>query len=295
MEAIVLSIDKLQDKIRKLKNPAVVDFSVPMELVPPYLLESEGAYLPAYERYCTELMEALKNTVPAVRFSFDYFALLGSGGMDALKRVLLNAGEKGYYVFLDGPEMLSVHSASYAAGALLGGDYAFDGLILVSYIGSDGLRPYIDSLKTCDKDLFAVVRTANKTAPELQDLLSGSRLVHLARADTVNRYAEPFVGKYGYSRVSVMAGASSADSLRNLRTKYKALFLLLDGFDYANTYAKFCAGAFDKLGHGAAACIGTSVTGAWKAEEADGWQFAQQAVAAAERMKKNLSRYVTVL
>lgn len=288
-----MAVDKLQDKIRKMKNPTVIDFSVPTELVPPYLLESEGSYLPAYERFCMELLEALRATVPAVRFSFDYFALLGSGGVDALKRVLLCACKLGYYVFLDGPEMLSAHGASHGANTLFSADYSFDALILVSYIGSDGLLPYIDRMKNCEKDLFTVVRTANKTAPELQDLLSGSRLVHLARADVVNRYAEAFVGRYGYSRVSVMAGASSADSLRNLRTKYKGLFLLLDGVESSNI--KHCSPAFDKLGYGAVACTGASVTGAWKAEDGDGWQFAQQAVTAAERMKKNLAKHVTVL
>lgn len=290
-----MAIDKLQNNIRKRKNPAVIDFTIPFDLLPPYLLESEGSYLPAYERYCMELLEAIKTTVPAVRFSFDYFALLGSEGVSSLKRVLAAAEEMGYYVFLDGPEMLSVHGASCAAEILFCDAYSFDGLISVSYIGSDGLVPYVTKMTDCDKDLFTVVRTANKTAPELQDLLSGSRLVHLARADVVNRYADRFVGRYGYSRISVVAGASSADSLKNLRSKYKGLFLFLDGFDYSAAYAKFCAGAFDKLGHGAVACGGTSVTGAWKAEDSDGWQFAQQAVAAAERMKKNLAKYVTVL
>ena len=290
-----MSIDKLQDRIRKTKNPTVIDLSVSPELLPTYLLESEGSFLPAYERFCEELLEALRPSVPAVRLGFDYFALLGAGGMEALRRVIQSAKNKGYYIFMDGPEMLSTHAATLAAETLLTEDYLFDGLILVSYIGSDGIRPYIDRLKASGKDLFVVVRTANKTAPELQDLLTGSRLVHLARADVVNRYAEPFVGRYGYSGVSLVAAASSADSLRNLRAKYKTMFLLLDGYDYANSNAKNCANAFDKLGHGAVVCAGASVTGAWKAEGGEGWRFAECSVAAADKMKKNLTRYVTVL
>ena len=292
-----MAIDKLQDKIRKLKNPAVIDFSITPDLLPPHILQSEGSFLPAYERFCMELMGALKATVPAVRFGFDYFALFGPEGLNVLQRVTAAAREQGYSVFLDGPEMLSGHGAACAANILLcdGGTFIYDGLILVSYIGSDGLRPYIDKLKSSGKDLFMVVRTANKSASELQDLLTGSRLVHMARADMISRYVDSLVGKCGYSSLSVMAAASSADSLRNLRSKYKSLFLLLDGYDYTNANAKNCANAFDKLGHGAAVCAGLSVIGAWKAEESDGWQFAQQALAAAERMKKNIGRYVTIL
>ena len=292
-----MAIDKLQDKIRKTKNPLVVDFSISPEYLPPYLLESEGDFLPAYERFCMELLGALKNLIPAVRFGFDYFALLGPDGTAALMRVMTAAKNMGYYVFLDGPEMLSPHSAAVAAEKLFGEacPYACDGLVLISYIGSDGLRPYLDRLKATEKDLFVVVRTANKSAPELQDLLTGSRLVHLARVDTVNRYAEAFVGKYGYSKVSLMAAAASGDSLRNLRAKYKELFLLVDGFDYAATNVKNSANAFDKLGHGAIVCCGASVTGAWKSEGDEGWKFAELAASAAERTKKSIARYVTVL
>ena len=140
-----------------------------------------------------------------------------------------------------------------------------------------------------------VVRTANKSAPELQDLLAGSRLVHAAAADHVNRYGTGTEGRFGYTQVGVLAAASSAESLRTLRTKYPRLFLLLDGYDYPNANAKNCSHAFDKFGHGAAACSGTGITCAWKQTESDGSDWLVHAQAAADRMKKNLTRYVTIL
>ena len=94
---------------------------------------------------------------------------------------------------------------------------------------------------------------------------------------------------------AAVLNASSADSLRNLRTKYPKLFLLLDGYDYPNANAKNCSNGFDKFGHGAAACVSDSVTSAWKQAESDGSDFVTHAVAAAERMKKNLTRYIQVL
>ena len=92
-----------------------------------------------------------------------------------------------------------------------------------------------------------------------------------------------------------MAAASSADSLRSLRAKYKNIFLLLDGCDYPNANAKNCSFAFDSLGHGAAACAGLSITAAWRDQETTGTEYVSQAVSAAERLKRNLTRYVTVL
>ena len=53
--------------------------------------------------------------------------------------------------------------------------------------------------------------------------------------------------------------------------------------------------AFDKLGHGAIACAGFSVTAAWDTDTSDGTDYVERAVQAAERMKKNLLRYITIL
>ena len=36
-----MSIDKLQEKIRKMKNPSMVDFSVDLDQIPPHILEEE--------------------------------------------------------------------------------------------------------------------------------------------------------------------------------------------------------------------------------------------------------------
>ena len=83
--------------------------------------------------------------------------------------------------------------------------------------------------------------------------------------------------------------------LKKLRDRYKSLFLLIDGYDYPNANAKNCSFAFDKLGHGAIACADCSITAAWKAAESDGVDYIDCALQAAERMKKNLLRYITVL
>ena len=103
------------------------------------------------------------------------------------------------------------------------------------------------------------------------------------------------MGKAAYSRLAVMAGANSADSLRQLRMKYPKLFLLVDDLDYPGCNAKNCSHAFDQFGYGAVCCSGTSITMAWKNAKTDGIDFAAQALAAAERMKTNLTRYTTIL
>ncbi len=291
-----MSIDLLQDKIRKRKNPSVIDFSIQWSCLPPHLTEQEGSRLKAYGRFCRELMDTLKETVPAVRFSFDAFALLGGEGIGLLQQLLKEAGEMGYYVILDGPQILSPWAADRAAEALLASEeYVCDGLLISPYIGSDSMKPFLPLCKDQEKDLFVVVRSPNKSALELQDLLTGSRHVYGAAAEIVNRFGEQILGKCGYSRICAAASAGSPDSLRNLRMKHNRMFLLVDGLDYPSGNAKNCSYAFDRFGHGAVVCAGPSVTAAWMEAESDGRNYAELALQAAERMKKNLTRYVTVL
>lgn len=290
-----MSIDKLQEKIRKMKNPTVLNLDLLPENIPPHILNAAHNFLDAYKQFSRSLLEGLKEIVPAVRFDFSAFALYGGEGLDVLCEMLTCAKESGYYILLDGVEALSARSADCAADILFAKDcrWYFDGLIITAYIGSDAIKPYVAKLGDSGKALFVTARTANKTAPETQDLLTGSRLAHEAKTDIVNRFAESHVGRCGYSQIAVMGAASSSDSLRKLRTKYKYLFLLLDGCDYPNANAKNCSFAFDRLGHGAAACAGASIAAAWQQEESD--DYVACALGAAERLKKNLSRYVTVL
>jgi len=213
-----------------------------------------------------------------------------------LSQLLAEAGELGYYVLLDGPQILSPWAADRAAETLLGGgEYACDGLLISPYIGSDSIKPFLPYCKDGEKDLFVVVRSPNKSAVELQDLLTGSRHVYTAAAEIVNRFGEQIIGKSGYSRICAAASAGSPDSLRNLRMKHNRMFLLVDGLDYPSGNAKNCSFAFDRFGHGAVVCAGPSVAAAWKETESDGTNYTELALQAAERMRKNITRYVTVL
>lgn len=290
-----MSIDVLQEKIRKTKNPSMVDLSLNAADLPAHIRSGNPAE--DYGKFCRELLEKLKGTVPAVRVGFTAFAILGPKGLEELTAVLKYAKDLGYYVALESPYILSPMMASGVAAAVFGANalYPCDGLIIGAYPGSDVIKPFLPYVKEGKKDLFPVVRTSNKSAPEIQDLLSGSRLVHAAAADQINRFGSDNTGKFGYARVSVVAGANAPESLRALRSKYPRLFLLIDDMDYSGCNAKNCSYAFDKFGHGAVVCAGPTITQAWKAAGTDGTDYLEQALAVAERMKKNLTRYTTVL
>ena len=290
-----MSIDLLHEKVRKLKNPSMIDFSVKAECIPAHLLEEEGSFLAAHVRFCRELMAALNGFVPAVRYSFGDFALLGPEGLRQLGALLKEASELGFYVLLDCPECLTPWSAQRAADTILGGeDYPCDGVTVSPYIGSDAVRPFVPYCKDQGKDVFVILRTPNKSAAELQDLMTGTRLVHQSAADIVNRLGENILAKCSYSRMGAVVSATSPASVRNLRAAHPGVYMIVDGLDYPGGNHKNCAAAFDRFGYGAVACAGASVTAAWREAE-EGADYIECALQAAERMMKNLNRYVTIL
>ncbi|MBQ8768577.1 MAG: hypothetical protein IJZ15_02865 [Oscillospiraceae bacterium] len=288
-----MSIDKLHDKIRKMKNPSMLDLTAAADAIPAHI--DQGSAVENYAFFCRELMNGLKDSMPAVRFRFDAFALMGGEGLAALSALMQEAQDLGYYVLLDAPGILTPEDAQMTADTIFGGEaFPCDGLLISPYIGSDAIKPFLSYCKA-DKDLFVVVRSANKTAMELQDLMTGTRLVHTAAMDIVNRHGETIFGKNGYSRVCAVVSAGAPNSIRAIRSGYKFTYLLVDGLEYPSGNHKNCSYAFDRFGYGAVVCAGTSITAAWKENGTDGTDFVAQAVEAADRMKKNLQRYVTIL
>lgn len=291
-----MSVDLLHEKVRKLKNPSIIDLTVKPDLLPTHLIGEEGSEVKAYGRFCRELIDGLAGLVPALRFPFGNFALYGGEGMALLSDLLKMAKKKGFYVVLESPAFSSPWGAERAAEMLFGGEsYPCDALIISPYIGSDGIRPFLPYCKDNNKALFVIVRSPNKSALELQDLMTGSRLVHGAAAELVNRHGEGILSRSAYSQVGALVSAGAAQSLKTLRTKYNRMYLLVDGLDYPSANAKNCSNAFDRFGYGAVVCAGPSVTAVWKETESDGTDYVSQAVQAAERMKKNICRYITIL
>ena len=291
-----MSIDYLQDKIRKTKNPSMISLELPASSLPPQIVAQAENTADAYAIFFDAILDGLKGSVGAVRVPWGMFTLLGIRGMEALSKVLKKARDLGYYILLDGLDFSTPAAAEMVAEVVFGGEmWPCDGVVVPVYLGSDSIKPFLEHCKDKKKDIFVQVKTSNKSAPELQDLRTGSRQVHTAAMDLVNRYGEALVGKFGYSCVAAIVGAGAPDAIRTMRAKYQRVFFMTDGYDYPNGNAKNCSFAFDRLGHGAVSCAGSSVTAAWQQAESDGSDFVEQAVEAALRMKKNLTRYVTIL
>ena len=274
-----MSIDVLQEKIRSMKNPVMVGLDPYLPILPRHIvrdaLEEHGqtprGAAAAYTRFCTELLDALRGVVPAVKLQSACFEALGADGIAAMQTLSRYATDQGFYVLIDSMRGDVGSVAEIYAQAMFGTVpigwtahrvYACNALTVNGYLGSDGVRPFLPYCKHDEKSIFLLLKTSNKSSREVQDLLSGDRVIYTAMADLAMRWSEGLFGRNGYSQIGAVVGATYPQTLRLLREKYDRLFFLVPGYGaQGGTARNYCA----------------------------------HAVAAAEKMKQDLAEYVTVL
>lgn len=305
-----MAVDVLQEKIRKQKNPTMLCLSPSVSALPPHIVrlqtELHGQTLKAAAEscrvFCCGLLDALRDIVPAVSVVSGAFFALGADGVAAMQEVLRYAQELGYYVLLDLSRADLWNAAEDLAqacfGALSVGEntftpYACEGVLLNGYLGSDAVKPFTEFCAG-GKNVFLTARSSNKSAREVQDLLSGDRVVYQVMADLAMRWSGGLFGAHGYSQIGIVAGATNRQVLETLRRKYDRLFFLVPGYGAQGAGAKDAQFAFDRMGHGAVIMAGRSICNAWQ-KSGCGEEYQTAAVEAAGKMKKQLLSYITVM
>lgn len=307
-----MSFDRLQEKIRKLKNPTVVGLDARLEYIPPQLVTQcmeeygetlEGAAQAVF-RYNCALMDALQGIVPAVKPQSAYYELLGWQGMRALADTISYARERGYYVIADVKRgdigsTAQAYSEGWLGKSKVGGKLlpAFDAdcVTINGYMGSDAIAPFLKIAQEEDKSVFVLVKTSNPSSGELQDMVAGDRLVYTVMGDLVNRLGSGTEGERGYQTLGAVVGATYPAELKELRRRLEKVFFLVPGYGAQGGTAQDVAGAFDRFGWGAVINSSRGILCAWKKAENGAERFQDAARAAAETMRDDIKKYVTIV
>ncbi len=159
--------------------------------------------------------------------------------MLALHQCVLHARSKGLIVIMDGKRNDIGSTAEAYAQAYLGemvtGETAeapwdADALTINAYLGSDGVDPFLKVAAARDRGVFALVRTSNPSAGEIQDLISGNRPIYRHVADLVASWAAPHRDSSGYSLLGAVVGATYPEQLSELREAMPGVTFLVPGF-----------------------------------------------------------------
>jgi len=311
-----MSFTRLQKRIDELKNPTVVGLDpdlahIPEEILGKYIAELgetlEAAAL-AVAEFNGGLIDAICDIVPAVKPQSAYYEMLGPFGIVTLKKTCEYAGKKGMYVILDGKRndigsTAAAYSAAYLGKVKIGSKeympFNADALTVNAYLGSDGIKPFIETAVMYDKAVFALVRTSNPSAGELQDKHIKkseknttdplSETLYTAIGDLMEEISKDTIDEYGYTRVGAVVGATYPKEAEFLRKRLKNTFFLVPGFGAQGGSAAEAAYAFDENGKGAIVNSSRGIIAAWKKRGGD---YAAAAREEALKMRDELRKEI---
>ena len=302
-----MSLNPLIEKIIEMKNPTVAGLDPKLDYVPQYIRTRcfekygrtlEGAAEALYE-FNTGLIDALCDIVPAVKPQMAYYEMYGWQGVRTFARTVEYAKSKGMYVITDGKRNdIGATMEAYAAGHLgitdIDGEqiaaFGADALTVNGYLGTDGIDPLLKVCAALDKGIFVLVKTSNKSSGELQNLpLEGGESIYGRMACMCDEWGRELPGKYGFTGVGAVVGATYPEQLTELRKAHPSIFFLVPGYGAQGGGAKGLAGAFNKEGLGAVVNSSRAIMCAYKKEGCDEADFAGAARREALRMKDDIN------
>ena len=281
-----MSFVRLQERIDELRNPAVVGLDPDLEHVPAEIMDRhisergenlEAASLAVYE-FNTGLIDALCDIVPAVKPQSAFYEALGPYGVLTLSKTCDYARAKGMYVILDGKRNDIGSTAVAYSNAYLGvtkvGEtehlpFYADALTVNAYLGSDGIKPFIENAVKYDRAMFALVKTSNPSAGELQDKLIGNDTVYTVAGDLIEDIARDTIDKFGYTCVGAVVGATYPQEAEFLRKRLSNTFFLVPGYGAQGGSAADVVYSFDDNGRGAIVNSSRAIIAAWKKRGGD--------------------------
>ena len=261
-------MDQLIEKIKEKNNPTVAGLDPKLDYVPEEMKRDafavygetfEGAAAAILE-FNKALINALYDIVPAVKPQSAYYEMYGIAGIKCLHETIAYAKKKGMYVILDAKRgdigaTSEAYAKAYLGETTLGSAStpAFDAdcMTVNPYLGTDGVKPFVEQCAAHNKGIFVLVKTSNPSSGELQDLRADGGYIYEHVADLVKDWGGSVMGKYGYSSVGAVVGATYPEQAEALRRRMPHTYFLVPGYGAQGGQAKDVAKSFNADGLGA--------------------------------------------
>lgn len=307
-----MSFDRLIAKIIETKNPTVVGLDPKLDYVPEYIknkyFEEDGFTLKAAAKaifkFNQKIIDEICDIVPAIKPQAAYYEMYGHYGIKTLEKTIRYAKLKGMFVITDGKRndigaTMEAYTAAHLGSVKISDTecepFGADALTVNGYLGSDGIDPLLEVCKEKDRGIFVLVKTSNKSSGELQDKLIDGTPVYAVMGDMCEKWGNEQIGKYGYSSVGAVVGATYPEQLSELRKRLPHTMFLVPGYGAQGGGAQGIAGAFDENGLGAIVNSSRAVMCAYKNEENCPEQdFAKAARREAVRMREDITSYINL-
>ena len=276
-------IQKLISNIQKTKAPIVVGLDPMLNYIPQQVKDKafqeygetlEGA-AEAIWQYNKEIVDCTWDLIPAVKPQIAMYEQFGIEGMKAFKKTVDYCKSKGLVVIGDVKRGdIGSTSAAYATGHLgkvqVGSKTysAFDEdfATVNPYLGSDGIKPFMDVCKEEKKGLFILVKTSNPSSGEFQDQLINGKPLYELVGEKVAQWGEECMGDQ-YSYIGAVVGATYPEMGKVLRKVMPKSYILVPGYGAQGGKGADLVHFFNEDGLGAIVNSSRGIIAAYKQEK----------------------------
>ena len=277
-------INKLVSKIKKMGAPVVVGLDPMLNYVPEFVQKKafeeygetlEGA-AEAIWQFNKAIVDQIYDIVPAVKPQIAMYEQFGVPGVAAYKKTVDYCKSKDLVVIGDVKRGdIGSTSAAYAVGHLgkvtVGSKKiaAFDEdfATVNPYLGTDGIKPFVDVCKEEKKGIFVLVKTSNPSSGEFQDKLIDGKPLYELVGEHVAKWGEDCVGSCGYSEVGAVVGATYPEMGKVLRNIMPKSYILVPGYGAQGGTADSLRPYFNEDGLGAIVNSSRGIICAYKQEK----------------------------
>ena len=276
-------INRLIDNIKKTNAPIVVGLDPMLSYIPEHITQKayaeygetlKGAAEAIFE-YNKGIVDAIYDIIPAVKPQVAMYEQFGIEGMIAFKKTVDYCKDKGLVVIGDIKRGdIGSTSQAYAVGHLgrvKVGNNVYSGfdedfVTVNPYLGTDGIKPFVDVCKEEKKGIFILVKTSNPSSGEFQDRLIDGRPLYEYVGEQVAKWGEEVMGN-GYSYVGAVVGATYPEQGKILRKVMPKSFILVPGYGAQGGKGKDLVHYFNEDGLGAIVNSSRGIIAAYAKEE----------------------------
>ncbi len=294
-------VDKLIEKIIEMQNPTCVGLDTDFSYLPDEMRDGMATFEGVAEQlieFNMNIIDKVCDIVPAVKVQVAYYEQYGFEGMRAFDCTVNYARGRGLYVIADCKRndigsTAKCYSTAYLGETDINGKrltaFPADMLTVNGYLGTDGIQPFVEDVKRHDKGIFVLVKTSNPSSGELQNLkLESGEPLYERMGKLVESWGADCVGKYGYSDVGAVVGATHPEEAERLRKLLKHTFFLIPGYGAQGANAQMLKCCFDESGLGGIVNNSRGIICAYKKPAYTGLGYAEAARAACIDMQRDL-------
>lgn len=276
-------ISQLIEKIKKTKAPICVGLDPMLSYVPEHIVKKsfetfgetlEGA-ADAIWQFNKEIIDHTYDLIPSVKPQIAMYEQFGIEGLMVYKKTVDYCHEKGLIVIGDAKRGdIGSTSAAYATGHLgrvKVGNNSYSGfntdfLTVNPYLGTDGVKPFVEECNKEDKGLFVLVKTSNPSSGEFQDRLIDGRPLYEWVAEKVVEWGQASMDGE-YSNVGAVVGATYPEMSRILRKLMPNTYFLVPGYGAQGGTAADLKHCFNEDGLGAVVNSSRGIIAAYRQEK----------------------------